>query len=70
MGMDWDPEVLTPVLDEWRRWGLVRHAGYLSAEAVADAVVVAATRPPGTNLTLIEVEPEAPVAVSTEGDAP
>ncbi len=68
MGMDWEPEVLTPVLDEWRRWGLVRHAGYLSAEAVAGAVVVAATQPPGTNLTLIEVEPEAPLRPVDEPD--
>ncbi len=61
MGMDWDPEVLTPVLDEWRRWGLVRHDGYLSPEAVANAVVTVATQPSGTHLTLVEVEPEAPV---------
>jgi len=61
MGMDWDPDVLAPVLDEWRRWGLVRHAGYLTAEAVASAVVFVATQPPGTNITLVEVEPEAPL---------
>jgi NAD(P)-dependent dehydrogenase (short-subunit alcohol dehydrogenase family) len=61
MGMEWPAEVLGPVLDEWKRWGLVRHAGYLSAEAVAQAVVTVATQPPGTHLTLVEVEPEAPV---------
>jgi NADP-dependent 3-hydroxy acid dehydrogenase YdfG len=67
MGMDWPSEVLEPVLEEWRRWGLVRHGGYLSAEAVAGAVLTVVQQPPGTHLTLVEVEPEAPVRSRPEG---
>jgi NADP-dependent 3-hydroxy acid dehydrogenase YdfG len=61
MGMDWDPDALGVVLDEWKRWGLVRHSGYLAPEGVANAVVAVATQPAGTHLTLVEVVPEAPV---------
>lgn len=61
MGMDWEMERIMPILDEWRRWGLVRHDGYLSADGVAAAVVAVVSAPRGTHLTLVEVEPEAPV---------
>ena len=61
MGMDWDSEVVTPLLEEWKRWGLVRHGGYLTPEAIAQAVVTVSTAARGTHLTLVEVEPEAPV---------
>jgi NAD(P)-dependent dehydrogenase (short-subunit alcohol dehydrogenase family) len=62
MGADWDLAMIGPVLDEWRRWGLVRHDGYLTPEAVAGAVVAVVGAPAGTHLTLVEVEPEAPVS--------
>jgi NAD(P)-dependent dehydrogenase (short-subunit alcohol dehydrogenase family) len=61
MGMDWDMSVVGPLLEEWRRWGLVRHDGYLGPEAIAGAVMAVVSAPPGTHLTLVEVEPEAPV---------
>jgi NADP-dependent 3-hydroxy acid dehydrogenase YdfG len=61
MGMDWDTEVVVPLLEEWKRWGLVRHGGYLGPDAIAAAVLTAATAPRGTHLTLIEVQPEAPL---------
>jgi NADP-dependent 3-hydroxy acid dehydrogenase YdfG len=61
MGMDWDAEVVVPLLEEWKRWGLVRHDGYLGPEAIAGAVMAAATAPRGTHLAMIEVQPEAPV---------
>jgi NAD(P)-dependent dehydrogenase (short-subunit alcohol dehydrogenase family) len=61
MGMTWDAEVVVPLLEEWKRWGLVRHDGYLGPEAIASAVLTAALAPRGTHLTMIEVQPEAPV---------
>lgn len=61
MGSDWDLEQLQPVLEDWQRWGLIRHGGYLSADGVAAAVVAVLTAPRGTHLTLVEVEPEAPL---------
>jgi NAD(P)-dependent dehydrogenase (short-subunit alcohol dehydrogenase family) len=62
MGSGWDPAEIAPVLEEWRRWGLIRHDGYLDAEGVAAAVVAVVSTPRGTHLTLVEVEPEAPVS--------
>ncbi len=61
MGSDWDPEITTQILGEWVRWGLARHGHFLDAEAVANAVVSVVEAPVGTHLTMIEVQPEAPV---------
>jgi NADP-dependent 3-hydroxy acid dehydrogenase YdfG len=61
MGSDWDPEATTVILDEWVRWGLARHGHFLDTEAVAAAVLTAVEVPVGTHLTMIEVQPEAPV---------
>ncbi|HVC69543.1 MAG TPA: SDR family oxidoreductase [Acidimicrobiales bacterium] len=61
MGSDWDPEATTEILGEWVRWGLARHSHFLDPGAVADAVVTAVEVPVGTHLTMIEVQPEAPV---------
>jgi NADP-dependent 3-hydroxy acid dehydrogenase YdfG len=61
MGMDWDHETLTALFDEWAPWGLMRHAGYLKPADVANAVAAMVTTRPGAHLTLIEVQPEAPV---------
>lgn len=61
MGMDWDHETLTALFEEWTPWGLMRHAGYLKPADVAGAVAAMVTTRPGAHLTLIEVQPEAPV---------
>ena len=62
MGGDWDPEVTTDVLNEWIRWGHARHYHLLHPDAVAGAIRTIVDAPPGTHLTLIEVQPEAPIA--------
>jgi NADP-dependent 3-hydroxy acid dehydrogenase YdfG len=61
MGAGWDGETITAVLRDWKRHGLLRHDGYLPAEGVAGAVLAVVSAPRGTHLTLVEVEPEAPV---------
>ncbi|HEY3906446.1 MAG TPA: SDR family oxidoreductase [Streptosporangiaceae bacterium] len=61
MGMDWDHETLTALFDEWTPWGLMRHSGYLKPADVANAVAAMVATRPGAHLTLIEVQPEAPV---------
>ncbi len=61
MGESWDPVAVAGLLDEWGRWGLVRHGGYLSPAGVAGAVMATVQAPRGVHLTLIEVEPEAPL---------
>lgn len=60
MGSDWDPTEATEVLKEWVRWGLARHDHFLRAEHVAAAVLATVQAPPGTQLSLVEVEPQAP----------
>ena len=61
MGATWTEEMLTPAVDAWERWGLARHDNFLRPEHVAAAVVAVVSAPRGTHLTLVEVEPEAPV---------
>ncbi len=65
MGMDWDPDVTGEVLAEWTRWGLARHSAFLRPEAVASAIAHAVAAPRGTHLSVVEVQPEAPI--KTEG---
>ena len=61
MGMDWDPDVTGEVLAEWTRWGLVRHSAFLRPEGVALAIAHAVAAPRGTHLSIVEVQPEAPL---------
>lgn len=60
MGSTWAPETVGPLLDEWDRWGLMRHRGVLTGDHVAAAIAAALSMPPGAHLTLVEIEPEAP----------
>ena len=61
MGMDWDPDVTGEVLAEWTRWGLARHSSFLRPEGVALAIAHAVATPRGTHLSVVEVQPEAPL---------
>jgi len=72
MGMDWDPDVTAEVLAEWTRWGLARHSAFLRPDGVALAIAHAASAPRGTHLSVIEVQPEAPLDPAPEppGSAP
>jgi NADP-dependent 3-hydroxy acid dehydrogenase YdfG len=68
MGMDWDPDVTGEMLAEWTRWGLARHSAFLRPEGVASAIVHAVALPRGTHLSVVEVQPEAPLSpLGTEG---
>lgn len=60
-GSQWDPALLDSVLASWKDWGLMRHPGILQAGDVAAVVVQVVSAPRGVHLTLVEVEPEAPV---------
>lgn len=62
MGMTWDAETTAQILDEWVKWGLARHPYFLRPSDVAAAVAAAVGTPRGSHLTLIEVQPEAPLA--------
>lgn len=60
-GTTWNEETVERVVAHWAAWGHLRHAGALRPANVADAVVAMVSAPKGTHLTLIEVQPEAPV---------
>lgn len=60
-GSTWSEETINHILPSWSNWGHLRHSGALRPQNVADAIVAMVTAPKGTHLTLIEVEPEAPV---------
>ena len=60
-GATWDAAVIDEVLADWGRWGVMRHGGYLRPADVARAVLTVVSTPRGTHLTLVEVEPEAPL---------
>ncbi|MFN8052095.1 MAG: SDR family oxidoreductase [Acidimicrobiales bacterium] len=61
MGWSWDPVMIDRCLKDWKRWGLLRHHQYLPAESIAAAVVSVVAAPRGTHLSLVEVNPEAPI---------
>lgn len=61
-GWTWSEDTINAVLTEWKHHGLLRHGGYLTPEGVAGAVLAVVSAPRGTHLTLVEVEPEAPLA--------
>jgi len=69
MGSDWDPGVTTELLEQWVRWGVARHDHFLRPQAVAAAVVGVVQAPPGTQFSLVEVEPQAPLSAGAGHDA-
>jgi len=57
-GFAWGPQVLERLLDSWKHWGFLRHNEMLDGDAVAAAVVWAATQPRTTSIDVIQVNPE------------
>jgi NADP-dependent 3-hydroxy acid dehydrogenase YdfG len=62
MGSDWDADDAAFVLNQWVRFGLARHPHFMKPAAVADAITTVVSAPRGVHLSLVEVNPEAPVA--------
>lgn len=61
MGSDWDADEAAFVLTQWVRFGLARHPHFMKPAAVADAVTTVVSAPRGVHLSLVEVNPEAPL---------
>jgi NADP-dependent 3-hydroxy acid dehydrogenase YdfG len=61
MGTDWDDADAADVLDAWLRFGLARHPHFLKPEAIARTIATVVSVPRGTHLSLVEVNPEAPL---------
>jgi NADP-dependent 3-hydroxy acid dehydrogenase YdfG len=61
MGGDWDPDAAADVLNGWIKFGMARHGHFLKPHAIAEAIGTVVTAPRGVHLSLVEVNPEAPV---------
>jgi NADP-dependent 3-hydroxy acid dehydrogenase YdfG len=59
-GTTWTEDEVNTVVAAWDHWGLLRHSGALRPVDVAAAVSAVVSMPRGTNITLLEVQPEAP----------
>jgi NADP-dependent 3-hydroxy acid dehydrogenase YdfG len=66
MGMTWNASAVETLLDDWARWGLARHPNFLRPSDVAAAVTAIVSTPRGSHLTLVEIQPEAPLT-GTDG---
>ncbi len=66
MGMDWDPDVTAEVIEQWAAWGFARHSNFMRPSGVAQAVCAVVGLPRGVHATVIELQPEAPIAPSTD----
>lgn len=67
MGGTWDPDAIPGVLEEWGRWGLARHDSFLRPAQVASVIAHVVAMPRGSNIALVEVQPEAPGPYDLEG---
>ncbi|WP_216906891.1 SDR family oxidoreductase [Nocardia sp. NBC_01377] len=66
MGMTSTPEVVGPMLQDWKDWGFARHPYMLRASDLAAAVAAVVSTPRGAHLVLVEVQPEAPLRPKEE----
>lgn len=66
MGADWDPDEAAFVLNQWTRFGLARHPHFLKARAHAEAIASIVAAPRGVHLSLLDVNPEAPLSEPEE----
>ena len=61
MGRSWDADEFAAMVDEWVRWGVARHDNFMRPADVAAAIVGIVQLPRGAHVTLLELEPEAPI---------
>jgi NADP-dependent 3-hydroxy acid dehydrogenase YdfG len=61
MGADWDPELGADVLNHWVHFGFARHPHFLKPSAIGDAIATVVRAPRGVHISVIEVNPEAPL---------
>jgi short-subunit dehydrogenase len=70
MGMDWDPDVTAEVIEQWAAWGFARHSNFMRPAGVAEAVCAVVGLPRGVHATVLELQPEAPLAPLAEAPTP
>ena len=67
-GSTWPASDVEQVVSEWGRWGLLRHMAFLRPDDVAAAVLAMVSMPRGASLSLVEVQPEAPLVEPAKDD--
>jgi len=67
--IDWDPALVKKLLATWQALGLQRHLRWMPASSVASAVVSAIATPPGTNIDVVSLSPEAPPELRLTGES-
>lgn len=61
MGREWDADEFGRLVEEWVRWGVARHDSFMRPAQVATAILAVVSMPRGAHITLLQVEPEAPI---------
>jgi NAD(P)-dependent dehydrogenase (short-subunit alcohol dehydrogenase family) len=61
MGDTWDADEFAGLIDQWMQWGVARHDSFMPPAFIAEAVLNVVSMPRGSHVTLIQVEPEAPI---------
>ena len=59
-GTTWTHDEVVEVMDSWSTWGFLRHDGGLRPTEIAEVVFHMVATPRGTNLAIVEIQPEAP----------
>jgi NAD(P)-dependent dehydrogenase (short-subunit alcohol dehydrogenase family) len=66
MGWSLPAEAIGPALEDWAKWGQARHDYFLRASDLARAIAFVAETPRGGFVVNMELQPEAPLAATTE----
>lgn len=61
-GVSWSEDTINAVMPHWSAWGHLRHNGALRPQEIAEVIAYIVSVPKGTHLTLVEIQPEAPVS--------
>jgi NADP-dependent 3-hydroxy acid dehydrogenase YdfG len=59
-GTTWTHDEVVEVMGSWAQWGFLRHDGGLRPREIAEAIAHVVATPRGTNLAIVEIQPEAP----------
>lgn len=59
-GTTWTHDEVVEIMASWSTWGFLRHDGGLRPQEIADAIAHMVATPRGTNLAIVEIQPEAP----------
>lgn len=65
MGWSLPVESIGPALEDWAKWGQARHDYFLRASDIARAITFVAETPRGGFVANMELQPEAPLAATT-----